>query len=169
MPLRSKCLYTVLVNSASRHCFSAATGLVISHAYPCIVGLHLYPKPTPVLYAALPDHALMSFPSVLPYLAGARWGIKSTLLTGLSLQIAGISMLYAWQPSWANPGRRLACRDHMLYNTRVLMLSMEQAVAAMFYMSNRLLVVVILLLLRSCAITRRLLRDLTHLPKLIPM
>jgi hypothetical protein len=28
---------------------------------------------------------------------GARWGIKWTLLTGLTLQLAGIGMLYGWQ------------------------------------------------------------------------
>lgn len=39
-------------------------------------------------------------------LAGARWGIKSTLLTGLTLQLAGIGMLYGWQDSWAEPGNR---------------------------------------------------------------
>lgn len=31
---------------------------------------------------------------------GARWGIKSTLLTGLSLQLVGIGMLFGWQVSW---------------------------------------------------------------------
>ena len=40
--------------------------------------------------------------------AGAKWGIKTTLLTGLSLQIVGISVLYAWQDSWSDPGQR-AC------------------------------------------------------------
>lgn len=39
-------------------------------------------------------------------LAGARWGIRSTLLTGLCLQVAGISVLYAWQPGWSAPGQR---------------------------------------------------------------
>ena len=28
---------------------------------------------------------------------GARWGIKWTLLSGLTLQLAGIGMLYGWQ------------------------------------------------------------------------
>jgi hypothetical protein len=38
--------------------------------------------------------------------AGARWGIRSTLLTGLSLQLAGIGVLYAWQASWSRPGQQ---------------------------------------------------------------
>lgn len=32
---------------------------------------------------------------------GARWGIKWTLLTGLTIQLAGIGVLYGWQSSWA--------------------------------------------------------------------
>lgn len=35
---------------------------------------------------------------------GARWGIKTTLLTGLSLQMCGILMLFGWQDSWAVKG-----------------------------------------------------------------
>jgi MFS family permease len=39
-------------------------------------------------------------------LAGAKWGIRSTLLTGLALQLAGISVLYAWQPGWSGAGQQ---------------------------------------------------------------
>jgi MFS family permease len=39
-------------------------------------------------------------------LAGARWGIRATLLTGLGLQLAGISVLYAWQASWGEAGQQ---------------------------------------------------------------
>lgn len=35
--------------------------------------------------------------NLLAGLMGAKWGIKSTLLTGLSLQLVGIGMLFAWQ------------------------------------------------------------------------
>ena len=31
---------------------------------------------------------------------GCRWGIKATLLTGLSVQLVGLGMLFAWQSSW---------------------------------------------------------------------
>lgn len=34
-------------------------------------------------------------------IAGARWGIKSTLLVGLTLQLAGIGMLFGWQDDWS--------------------------------------------------------------------
>ncbi|KAG1676174.1 hypothetical protein FOA52_005015 [Chlamydomonas sp. UWO 241] len=38
--------------------------------------------------------------------AGAKWGIKYTLMTGLTIQIAGIAMLFAWQKSWGLPGQK---------------------------------------------------------------
>ncbi|KXZ56081.1 hypothetical protein GPECTOR_2g963 [Gonium pectorale] len=37
---------------------------------------------------------------------GARWGIKWTLLTGLTLQLAGISVLYGWRDGWSTPENR---------------------------------------------------------------
>ncbi|GLC44908.1 hypothetical protein PLESTB_001687900 [Pleodorina starrii] len=37
---------------------------------------------------------------------GAKWGIKWTLLSGLSLQLAGISMLYGWRDGWSVPENR---------------------------------------------------------------
>lgn len=49
-------------------------------------------------------------PNLHRYHAGAKWGIKTTLLTGLSLQIVGISVLYAWQTSWSEPGEN--CLKH---------------------------------------------------------
>ena len=39
--------------------------------------------------------------NLLAGIAGSRWGIRSTLLTGLSLQIASIGMLYGWKPEWS--------------------------------------------------------------------
>lgn len=33
-------------------------------------------------------------------LLGARWGIKTTLLLGLSMQLVGLGMLFGWQGSW---------------------------------------------------------------------
>ena len=32
---------------------------------------------------------------------GARWGIKTTLLVGLTVQLAGLGMLFGWQSSWS--------------------------------------------------------------------
>ena len=38
--------------------------------------------------------------------AGSRWGIRSTLLSGLSIQLAGIAMLYGFKREWANHGQQ---------------------------------------------------------------
>jgi len=37
---------------------------------------------------------------------GSRWGIRSTLLSGLTIQLAGIGMLYGFEPEWALPGQQ---------------------------------------------------------------
>ncbi|GBF99579.1 hypothetical protein Rsub_12204 [Raphidocelis subcapitata] len=34
---------------------------------------------------------------------GARWGIKTTLLAGLTMQLAGIGMLFGWREEWSSP------------------------------------------------------------------
>jgi hypothetical protein len=39
--------------------------------------------------------------NLLAGIAGSRWGIRSTLLIGLSLQIASIGMLYGWNVEWS--------------------------------------------------------------------
>eukprot|EP00798_Chlamydomonas_sp_ICE-L_P027496 gene27496-4805_t len=45
------------------------------------------------------------FTNLLAGIAGAKWGIKTTLLCGLSLQIFGISLLYAWNDAWGHEGQ----------------------------------------------------------------
>jgi hypothetical protein len=32
---------------------------------------------------------------------GSKWGIKRTLLTGLSLQLVGIGVMFGWRDDWA--------------------------------------------------------------------
>ena len=39
--------------------------------------------------------------NLLAGIAGSRWGIKATLLTGLGFQLAGLGMLFGWQDSWS--------------------------------------------------------------------
>eukprot|EP00892_Ulva_mutabilis_P010082 jgi/Ulvmu1/7446/UM036_0108.1 len=39
--------------------------------------------------------------NLLAGIAGSRWGIRSTLVVGLFLQLAGISMLYGWRDDWS--------------------------------------------------------------------
>ncbi|KIZ03603.1 major facilitator transporter [Monoraphidium neglectum] len=41
--------------------------------------------------------------NLLAGLMGAKWGIKTTLLTGLTLQLAGIGMLFGWRSEWSTP------------------------------------------------------------------
>ena len=38
--------------------------------------------------------------NLLAGIAGAKWGIKWTLLVGLTLQLCGLGMLFGWQDSW---------------------------------------------------------------------
>ena len=38
--------------------------------------------------------------NLLAGIAGSRWGLRATLLTGLCLQLSGIGMLYGWDPNW---------------------------------------------------------------------
>eukprot|EP00899_Mesostigma_viride_P013176 jgi/Mesvir1/2185/Mv16690-RA.2 len=40
------------------------------------------------------------FTNLLAGVAGARWGIRLTLVTGLTLQLGGLGMLYGWQDHW---------------------------------------------------------------------
>jgi hypothetical protein len=42
--------------------------------------------------------------NLLAGVAGARWGIKSTLLCGLCVQLAGICMLFGFRIAWVDPG-----------------------------------------------------------------
>lgn len=39
-------------------------------------------------------------------LLGSRWGLRATLVVGLLLQLAGISLLYGFTPAWAAPGQQ---------------------------------------------------------------
>jgi hypothetical protein len=40
------------------------------------------------------------FTNLAAGLLGARWGIKWTLITGLSLQLGGLAMLFGWRDEW---------------------------------------------------------------------
>lgn len=39
-------------------------------------------------------------------LAGSRWGIKATLVTGLVVQLVGIGLLYGFRDAWGAPGQQ---------------------------------------------------------------
>ena len=46
------------------------------------------------------------FTNVAAGVAGARWGIRATLLVGLCVQLAGISMLWGFGIAWAAPAQQ---------------------------------------------------------------
>ena len=46
------------------------------------------------------------FTNLLAGVAGARWGIRPTLLVGLAIQLAGIALLFGFDIPWAGPGAR---------------------------------------------------------------
>ncbi|EFN55998.1 hypothetical protein CHLNCDRAFT_8794, partial [Chlorella variabilis] len=69
-----------------------------------VVLLHAYSKGFSAMQVAI----MFSFyelagvaTNLVAGLMGAKWGIKTTLLTGLSLQLVGIGMLFGWQDSWS--------------------------------------------------------------------
>jgi len=68
-----------------------------------IVLLHAYNKQFTAMEVAL-MFTLYETAGVVTNLmagvAGAKWGIKYTLLCGLFLQFAGLGMLFGWQDSW---------------------------------------------------------------------
>ena len=41
------------------------------------------------------------FTNLAAGMLGARWGIKTTLLTGLTIQLVGLGMLFGWQDDWS--------------------------------------------------------------------
>ena len=41
------------------------------------------------------------FTNLAAGMLGARWGIRSTLLAGLTIQLAGLGMLFGWQNDWS--------------------------------------------------------------------
>lgn len=69
-----------------------------------IVLLHAYSKGFTALQVAI-MFTLYELAGVVTNLAagllGARWGIKTTLLAGLTVQLAGLAMLFGWQNSWS--------------------------------------------------------------------
>ena len=69
-----------------------------------IVLLHAYNKKFTAMEVAL-MFTLYEVAGVMTNLMagmmGAKWGLKSTLLVGLGLQILGLSMLFGWQDDWS--------------------------------------------------------------------
>ena len=84
--------------------FSYLLFTITDGAVRMIVLLHAYQQH----FSALDVAIMFSFyeaAGVITNLAagllGARWGIKTTLLVGLSVQLAGLGMLFGWQSGWS--------------------------------------------------------------------
>lgn len=69
-----------------------------------IVLLHAYSKGFTAMDVAI-MFTLYEVAGVVTNLAagmmGARWGLKTTLLTGLCIQLVGLGMLFGWQNDWS--------------------------------------------------------------------
>jgi hypothetical protein len=60
----------------------------------------------PLVCGGHTDFVLMQagvFTNLLAGIAGAKWGIKWTLLVGLTLQLGGLGMLFGWKDAWDKP------------------------------------------------------------------
>ena len=92
-------LFPFVIVSISYILFTITDGAV-----RMIVLLHAYGKSFTAMEIAV-MFSLYELMGVVTNLAagimGARWGIRATLLTGLSLQIGGLSMLFAWTDAWS--------------------------------------------------------------------
>jgi len=69
--------------------------IVLLHAY----GLGFSAFETAILFTLYEVAGVVT--NLLAGVMGAKWGIRATLLTGLSLQVLGIGMLFGWQNEWA--------------------------------------------------------------------
>jgi Major Facilitator Superfamily len=96
---RSKALRPFVIISTSYLLFTITDG-----AIRMIVLLHAYNKGFSALQVAI-MFTLYEAAGVVTNLAaglmGARWGIKSTLVTGLCLQLFSYGLLFGWQDDWS--------------------------------------------------------------------
>lgn len=96
---RSKALRPFVIISSSYLLFTITDG-----AIRMIVLLHAYNKSFSALEVAI-MFTLYELAGVFTNLAagvmGAKWGIKVTLISGLSLQLLSYGLLFGWQDGWS--------------------------------------------------------------------
>ena len=96
---RSEALRPFVIISSSYLLFTITDG-----AIRMIVLLHAYNKSFSALQVAL-MFTLYELAGVFTNLAagfmGAKWGIKFTLITGLTLQIFSFGLLFGWKDDWS--------------------------------------------------------------------
>jgi MFS family permease len=83
--------------------FSYLLFTITDGAVRMIVLLHAYNKGFTAMQVAImfSFYELAGvFTNLAAGLMGARWGIKTTLLTGLCVQLCGLGMLFGWQDDW---------------------------------------------------------------------
>lgn len=92
-------LYPYVIISIAYLCFTVTDG-----AIKMIVLLHAFQNN----FSALDVAIVFSFyeaagvvTNLLAGLLGARWGIKTTLLSGLTIQLVAFAMLFGWKDSWS--------------------------------------------------------------------
>eukprot|EP00566_Odontella_aurita_P006066 CAMPEP_0113589172 /NCGR_PEP_ID=MMETSP0015_2-20120614/35933_1 /TAXON_ID=2838 /ORGANISM="Odontella" /LENGTH=567 /DNA_ID=CAMNT_0000495147 /DNA_START=246 /DNA_END=1952 /DNA_ORIENTATION=- /assembly_acc=CAM_ASM_000160 len=98
MNLTSKALRPFVIISTSYLLFTVTDG-----AIRMIVLLHAYSKSFSALEVAVMFtlYELAGvFTNLLAGMAGARWGIKCTLISGLTLQLFSYGLLFAWDDGW---------------------------------------------------------------------
>ncbi|KAI2503555.1 Major Facilitator [Fragilaria crotonensis] len=98
---RSKALRPFVIISSLHLLFTITDG-----AIRMIVLLHAYNKS----FSALECSIMFSlyelagvFTNLAAGLMGAKWGIKFTLIIGLSLQLLSYGLMFGWQDSWTKP------------------------------------------------------------------
>lgn len=82
-------------------CQSAASAAEQSQIPPHPIPLPTTSPPKTHTHTHLePDELAGVVTNLLAGLMGARWGIKTTLLSGLCIQLAGLGMMFGWQVCW---------------------------------------------------------------------
>jgi len=96
---RRKALLPFVIISLSYLLFTITDGsvrmIVLLHAY----NLKFTAMEVAIMFCLYETAGV--FTNLLAGVAGAKWGIRFTLLFGLSFQFVGLGMLFGWNPSWS--------------------------------------------------------------------
>lgn len=98
-PSKLGALWPFIIISITYLLFTTTDGAV-----RMIVLLHAYNKGFTAMEVAVmfTMYELMgAITNLAAGVAGAKWGIRATLVAGLLLQIGGLGMLYGWDDAWS--------------------------------------------------------------------
>ena len=99
-PSKLGALWPFIIISITYLLFTTTDGAV-----RMIVLLHAYNKGFTAMEVAVmfTMYELMgAITNLAAGVAGAKWGIRATLVAGLLLQIGGLGMLYGWDDAWSS-------------------------------------------------------------------